>query len=335
MDDSIFDILSVNSKQKLIKEPQPAFIEPMLATLVQEYFSNENWLYEQKWDGYRILAYRNKENIKLLTRNLIDYTDSFPEVANSLKNQKCDNFILDGEVIAIKDYKHAFEFLQRKRLIKDSVKVVYCLFDIIYLNGYSLMNLELIDRKKLLEKAITIDKTIESLKITDYIIKYGLEYYTKACNMGWEGILAKKISSTYVTRRSADWLKFKCSNQQEFIVIGYTKPTGLRMGFGSLLLGYYENGKLCYAGNVGTGFSEYLLLNLFNILEQLEQKASPLDEDTKEIRKNLKDIHWVQPKIVVEVRFTEWTKDGKLRHPSFLRIRIDKDPKSVVREAKI
>lgn len=321
----ILSLLSTDAQKKLIKTSMPKFIDPMLATLTNKYFDSPDWMYEHKWDGFRILAFKNNGKITLMTRNGKDYSDHFAQIARGIKAQKSDNFIVDGEVVAYEKGVSKFQYLQDIANLKNNpnVSVVYYVFDIIYFDEYDVTHLKLIDRKKILENTI---KDSDTIKLTEYKINKGLEYFKYACEHKWEGVIAKDINAPYVHVRSNSWLKFKCRNEQELIIIGYTNPGGTRIGFGALLLGYYQDGKLQYAGKVGTGFNDYLLEQLSGILKQIEQK-NPTVPGTDE-----KDVHWVKPLIVAEIKFEEWTKDNKLRHPSFLGLRPDKDPALVVKE---
>ena len=306
-------------------------IDPMLATLTSDYFSSPDWIYERKWDGIRIIAFKNGEEVKLITRNQKDYSEKYPHIVEALKKQKTHNYILDGEVVAFQDNTSGFSLLQRRALIgEDHLKLKYCVFDLLYFNDQNLTEIPLIDRKELLSKSIKFNDLI---LLTEYIINDGLGYLKKACSLGWEGIIAKFAQSKYIQQRTKYWLKFKCHQQQEFIIIGYTESTGMRTVFGALLLGYYENNTLVFAGKVGTGFSELLLTVLTKHLKLIEisKPAQLKNVDVREVG-SIQNIHWVKPLLVAEIKFTEWTNDGKLRHPSFLGLRFDKDPLTIVRE---
>jgi bifunctional non-homologous end joining protein LigD len=210
--------------------------------------------------------------------------------------------------------------------IKNSkVPVFYYLFDILYFDGYNLTKLELRSRKSILKSAISFK---DPLRFMTHRIHDGEAFHKEACNKGWEGLIAKDAGSAYVHGRSKKWLKFKCVSQQEFVIGGYTEPKGERIGFGALLIGYYENKSLKYAGKVGTGYNDKLLKTLTKKLENRERKTSPFSSD--DIRE--KNVHWVTPELVGEIGFTEWTSEGKLRHPRFLGLRDDKNPKRVVKE---
>lgn len=331
--DNILKSLPEEIKEKLKKTTIPEDINPMLATLTEKYFSNPNWIYEKKWDGYRILAYKSNNQVTLLSRRHKDYSDRYHLITEELKKQKASNFILDGEVVAYVKDETKFSLLQQRDMLpKDiTISLKYHIFDILYLDDYDTTKVKLINRKNILEQAIKFN---DILLNTTYIEKDGIEFYNKACSLGWEGIIAKNKNSLYINKRSKNWLKFKCNKQQEFIIVGYTDPEGSRIGFGSLLLGYYQNSdksrnKLKYAGKVGTGFNDQLLRVLSKKLKNIE-----IPKTESDIKSEIKDlnVHFVKPLLVGEIKFTEWTEHGKLRHPSFLGLRENKDPKKVIRE---
>jgi DNA ligase D-like protein (predicted ligase) len=249
-----------------------------------------------------------------------------------LSRQTTASYIADGEIVAFRGDVTSFAQLQRRMQVRDpdearrvGVEVFYYLFDLLYLNGYDLREVPLIHRKALLSEAFDFR---DPLRFTQHRERDGEAYYREACRKGLEGVIAKRADSIYVSRRSRDWLKFKCWEEQEFVIGGFTDPKGGRVGFGALLLGYYENGKLRYAGKVGTGFDTNLLVSLGKELSALETNESPFADDLK----SEKGVHWVRPKLVAQVSFTQWTRDGRLRHPRFLGIRRDKQPHEVIRE---
>lgn len=318
------------------KEAKQAPLEwqpPMLATLTYNYFSDTNWLYECKMDGERCLAYSDdKGSITLYSRNKQVLNNIYPELVKALKNSNSKSFIIDGEIVTfdkrgITNFSKLQSRLQLKNPTADEIRntpVYYCVFDLIYLEGYDLKEVPLIERKVLLENNIAFNKLI---LFTKHYMRYGLKYHEYVCKKGLEGLIAKNAYSTYQNKRSKDWLKFKCSNQQEFVIIGYTEPKRTRVGLGALLLGYYDQGHLLYAGKVGTGFDRKLL-------NFLKSKLSPIEIENPPTKEYIKEgaTHWVQPIFVCEVGFTEWTLDHKLRHPRYLGLRTDKDAKEVVRE---
>jgi len=321
-----------DAREKLRKTPQPAWISPMLATLTHKYFSSPDWIFELKFDGERCLTFRRGAELRLMSRNAIVMNDQYPELVAALAKQPQTDFIVDGEIVAFAGKITSFARMQGRMhisnpppsLIKE-IPVFYYLFDLLYLDGYDVTRLPLRQRKDLLKRAIVFK---DPLRYTEHRERDGLAYHREACRMGWEGIIAKRADSRYVARRSPDWLKFKCVNEQELVIGGYTDPQGSRIGFGALLVGYYEGGKLHYAGRVGTGYDEETLARLHDMMRKLETDERPFVERDFPRR----GIHWIKPKLVAQVGFAEWTPDGKLRHPRFLGLRDDKQPREVVRE---
>jgi DNA ligase D-like protein (predicted ligase) len=310
---------------KLTRERHPEWVQPMLATLTEKPFSDPEWIFERKLDGIRALAFRDGRRVRLLSRNKLDLAGSFPEVAEALAEQPGRDFVVDGEVVAFEGSTTSFSRLQR-RGIGSRVHVFYYLFDIMHLDGKNTRGLPVIQRKAFLRDAI--DFSPPALRFTTHRATHGERYLEEACSKEWEGLIAKDIASPYEGRRSRNWLKLKCVNEQEFVIGGFTDPRGSREDFGALLVGYYEKGELRYAGLVGTGFSRELLHSLHGQLVKLEQPASPFAQDVLP----RKGVHWVRPKLVAQVGFAEWTRDGKLRHPRFLGLRTDKAATEVVRE---
>lgn len=308
------------------------FIPPMLATLTEDYFSDPDWIFEEKFDGMRCIAIKKKGKIELYSRNKKKINAAFPELVLAMQKQKSKDYIVDGEIITLdrQGVSH-FSALQKRMHVLDTSrvkgglpKVYLALFDILCWDGYDLRQLPLIQRKKILAHLFPFTRQIYD---TPHVKEKGLSLYKKAAQKGWEGIIAKKADSPYLSKRSRNWLKFKCNKSQEFVICGYTSPQGERRGFGALLIGYYKRGILHFAGKVGTGYSRRLLEELSKRLTQLEIKKSPFREPIKE-----RKIHWVKPRLVCEVVFTEWTKEGKLRHPRFTGLRSDKSAKEVTRE---
>ena len=314
------------------KRTPPDWFSPMLATLVDKPFSREGWIFEPKLDGERCLTFCRGKNLRLLSRNKKLLNQSYPELLEPLAGQSAESYIADGEVVAFKGDVTSFAQLQRRMHLHDAdeprrigIEVFYHVFDLLYLNGYDLREVPLIYRKRLLKETLQFH---DPLRFTDHRERTGEAYFRQACRKGLEGVIAKRADSAYVSRRSRDWLKIKCWEEQEFVIAGFTDPKGGRVGFGALLLGYYEGDRLVYAGKVGTGFDTDLLVSLRRMLSSLETEKSPFAE---EVRAG-KGVHWVRPKLVAQVSFTQWTRDGKLRHPRFLGLRRDKDPREVVRE---
>jgi bifunctional non-homologous end joining protein LigD len=306
----------------LFIKKQPDFISPELATLTNKYFSKKDWIYEEKFDGIRCIVVKKDKTITLFTRNHNKLNSTFPELAEEFKKQKVKNFILDGEIVAFERGKTSFSKLQQVK--RKKIKVYFYVFDLMYFEKYDLTNQKLIDRKKVLKQNFQFS---DIFRYTTHIEEKGEDFYQKACTQRLEGIMAKNKNSKYLSKRTKDWLKFKCCYRQEFVIAGYTDPEGSRIGFGSLLIGYFEKGIFKYAGKVGTGYDFEFLKSFSQKLKMLEVKKSPFLEKISEKKK-----HFVKLKYVAEIGFSEWTKEKKLRHPRFIGLRIDKNFKEVVRE---
>jgi len=312
---------------------QPGWMDPELATLTQDRFSDPAWIYERKLDGERCLAFRSGTGARLMTRNQKEDTSTYPELTEALAAQRASDFIIDGEIVAFDDGQTRFARLQQRLGVRHpgpdllaAVPVSYFIFDVLWADGRDLRPLPLRERKRILRDLLTFDGP---LRFTEHVDTDGEAYYRQACASGWEGVIAKRADAPYHAGRSKDWLKFKCESGQEFVIGGFTDPHGARTGFGALLLGYYDPaGKLVYAGKVGTGFTQRTLDSLHATLAGLEQDHPPFDRG----RLPRSGVHWVQPRLVGEVGFSEWTTDGELRHPRFQGLRDDKDPADVVRE---
>jgi len=312
---------------------QPAWLEPELATLTQDRFSDPAWMYERKLDGERCLAYRDGAGVRLLTRNQKQVSTTYPEIAAALAAQDCADFIIDGEVVAFDGAATSFSRLQQRLGIRNpddrlrrAVPVYYYVFDVLWTDGRDIRPQPLRDRKRILRALLTWQ---DPLRFSVHRTRDGEAYYARACARGWEGLVVKRGDSPYRAGRSRDWLKFKCQNAQEFVIGGYTDPQGTRSGLGALLIGYYDpGGQLAYAGKVGTGFDEATLASLSTSLAALERRSPPFS------RGNLprSGVHWTEPDLVCQVAFSEWTTAGQLRHPRYQGLRRDKDPASVVRE---
>jgi DNA ligase D-like protein (predicted ligase) len=319
----LFKELPENLRSRIKQISQPMWVDPMLATLTEERFSDPDWIFEKKLDGVRAIAYRKGNNLQLLSRNKLSFNGSFPQVVTHLMRQPSNNFILDGEIVALEKGVSSFAKLQQRG--SRMTAVYYYVFDLLFLDGYDLRELPLIERKKILRRAFSYD---ERLRYTTHKVGEGEAYFDEACRKNWEGIIAKRSNSIYESGRSKDWLKFKCSHQQEFVIVGYTDPQGSRTGFGALLVGYYSDRRLMYAGKVGTGYTT-------QTLQMLHRKLSSLERPTSNVKCTglpRKNVHWVEPRLVAQIAFSEWTQEGKLRHPRFLGLRDDKNPREVVRE---
>jgi bifunctional non-homologous end joining protein LigD len=311
----------------------PEWVDPELATLTRDRFSDPAWIYERKFDGERCLAYKFGGQVRLMTRNRQQVNSTYPELDEALHAQGTDNFVVDGEVVAFVGRTTSFEKLQQRLgqrqpdagLVR-AVPVYYYLFDVMYADGRDVRHLPLRDRKKILREVITF---AGPLRFATHHNRDGEAYYVQACRWGWEGLIAKRADAPYRAGRGHDWLKFKCLSGQEFVIGGYTDPQRSRLGFGALLLGYYDDkGQLVYAGKVGTGFTDATLVSLHRTLADLERGQPPFARGA--LPKS--GVHWVEPKLVCEVGFSEWTSAGELRHPRYQGLRRDKDPASVTRE---
>ena len=296
----------------------------MLATLTEERFSDRNWIYEKKLDGVRGLAFCKGKDVHIFSRNRLSFNSSYPEIVEHLRKQPAIHCILDGEIVAFEKGLSSFKKLQQK--MRETVETYYYVFDLLYLNGIDTRQLPLVERKRLLRSTLGFNSRI---RYVNHRVGEGLAYFEKACKENWEGVIAKRAQSPYISGRSRDWLKFKCSQQQEFVIVGFTDPEGQRKGFGALLIGYYAGERLMYAGKVGTGYTVQTLLSLKKALSALERKTPAVSG----IGLPRKSVHWVEPKVVAQIAFSEWTDDCKLRHPRFLGLRQDKRPREVVREA--
>ncbi|MBR6779221.1 MAG: non-homologous end-joining DNA ligase [Clostridia bacterium] len=316
------DEFAVNkkSKQKTIKNPFDQ-CDAQLATLSKTIPTGNNWIFEIKYDGYRILSFVENGKVKMFTRNKLDYTKKFDSIAKSLKKIDQDAFVVDGEIVSFDETgKSNFGLLQQN--IKDGKNNFhYVIFDLIALNGKDLRTLPLIERKKELEKILA--KADDNLVYSTHIVGKGKESFALAKEKQLEGIMAKKIDSTYVGKRTDDWLKIKCYLRQEFVIIGYT-TTEKNQLLSALLLGYYDDKKLKFIGKVGTGFDAVQRKNLNQKFKYIESKISPLKEDL-----NIKNVKWLKPTLVAEIQYAEITKDGLLRQPSFIGLRVDKNAKNV------
>lgn len=305
----------------------------MLATLTEDYFDDPDWIYERKLDGVRVLVVKEGPEVKLYSRNQKLITDTYPELEGPCSKLSSKSLIADGEIVAFDGNVTSFSKLQQRMQVKDrkkaehlSPKVYLYLFDLIYFDKYDLTKLALRSRKKLLSGLLEMK---DRIRYTSHRNETGKVYHEEACRKGWEGVIAKDASAAYVHSRSKKWLKFKCAAGQELVIGGFTEPEGSRKGFGALLMGYYDNGDFKYAGKVGTGYDDEFLETWRPRLDKIERETSAFSNyDDKKGGKN----HWVRPKYVAEIGFTEWTNDNKLRHPRFLGIRNDKKPEDVVKE---
>lgn len=304
-----------------------SFVEPMKAQLSDRpAFDGKDWLFEIKWDGYRAIAEINHGENRLYSRNGNTFDKAYPKVFTALSSIK-HRAIIDGEIIVLDDSgKPSFQRLQNYSA-RDKHVIQYYVFDIIELDGKTIVDLPLLERKKMLKEMLPESNVI---RYCDHVEDEGKMLFREMQKMGLEGMIAKRKKSKYlIGKRTTDWLKIKNVQSQEAIIIGFTEPKGSRSSFGSLLLGVWKDDDLVYIGNVGTGFTDQSLKELHIKLKKLVRKTSPLDIPIKETP----DITWVEPVMVCNVKFTEITEDGSVRHPVFLGLRTDKDAKDVVMES--
>lgn len=317
------------------KSVMPTAVTPMLATLADQAFDNSQWIFEPKLDGIRAISFINQRKLSMVSRQGLDLTKRFAALAKELAhNHTQSGLILDGEVVALDEHgKSSFQLLQQSAGLRHLSKgvssqtpaaIVYYVFDILYLNGFDLRGVSLLQRKKILKSSLV---TSEHVRLIDYFPQKGKATYAACIKNGFEGTMAKKIDGIYESGRSRDWLKFKNTNTAEFIIAGYKKGQGSRAkSFGALLLGYYDpDGRLLYAGNVGTGFDRRLLDDLMSTFESLTSKTMPFSQKPP----GQNDVTWLKPKLVAEIKFAEWTQDKRLRAPVFMHVREDIAPLDV------
>ena len=300
----------------------PGFIAPTLATLVDDPVDGDEWIFERKLDGIRLVVVRDGDDVRLWSRNEKDRTDRYPEIAAAVRSQPCDRFVADGEVVAFDGDVTSFARLQRS----DGRRFLY-LFDAMQIGDDDLRSVPLRERKVRLRATIEFADPLRFCVHRNGGDGVGRSWLSEACRKGWEGLIAKRADGAYRSGRSRDWLKLKCVAQQELVIGGFTEPKGSRTGFGALLVGYHDDDVLRFAGRVGTGFDDEALGRLATMLAERECSRSPFDDAP-----DAKNVHWVSPDLVCEVGFTEWTTAGRLRHPRFLGLRDDKPADQVVRE---
>jgi bifunctional non-homologous end joining protein LigD len=307
-------------------------IELMKAKLSDRPFSDPAWVFERKLDGIRAAVRKQNGTATLTSRTGKPLSSAYPELVEALEAEPAADFLADGEIVAFDGKRTSFEKLQARMGIHDprlarlsGIPVFLYLFDLLEFDGHDLTGLPLRERKRALRRALSFHGPV---RYTPHRNERGEEFFREACAKGWEGLIAKRADSPYVHGRSGDWLKLKCSFEQELVIGGFTPPQGSRKHFGALLVGYYEGDELRYAGKVGTGFSERTLAELGARLESLEIPRSPFTRGSGLPR----NARWVEPRLVGQFAFGEWTRDGKLRHPRYLGLREDKRPREVVRE---
>jgi bifunctional non-homologous end joining protein LigD len=301
--------------------PRPDWVEPMKAVLTDERFSRDDWVYERKFDGIRCLAFKADTQVRLRSRNDLSLNGRFPDVAAALEADPVSDVVLDGEVVAFAGSQTSFARLQGRG--DHPIRSFFYFFDVLHLAGHDTTALPLRTRKRLL-RHLRLD---DPIRLATHRNRDGEAYYRHACEHGWEGLIAKRADAPYTHGRSRDWLKFKCSAEQELVIGGWTAPRGSRSDLGALLLGYYDGDRLRYAGKVGTGFTQATLRDLAARPAPLRRDRAPFADEVR-----MKDATWVEPELVAQVGFSEWTRDGRLRHPRFLGLREDKAAREVVRE---
>ena len=310
------------------RSPLPLALSPQLATLVDAPPAGDGWIYELKFDGYRLLARIDGDDVRLFTRNGNDWTSRLKTLRDEVRSLGLPSAWIDGEIVVM-NAKGIPDF-QALQGAFDSAKtndIVYFVFDLPHFDGHDLTRVPLAQRRKLLEKVM---KGSESARIrfSEAFDAPVQKLLAGACEKGLEGLIGKRADAPYASTRSASWVKLKCTRRQEFVIGGYTDPKGSRAGFGSLLLGIHDaEGRLSYAGNVGTGFDDALLRSLTAKLKALDSDKDPFHDRPRSVKG-----HWVRPKLVAEVAFTEWTGEGRVRHPVFHGLRTDKDPQAITRE---
>ena len=296
----------------------------MKAVLWDEPFSDPDWIFERKLDGVRCLAHRDGDGVRLVSRTDRSMNGDYPELVGALETEPCEDFVIDGEVVAFgAGGVTSFSRLQRRH--RERVAIFYYVFDLLRLEGEDVRDLPLRQRKAELRRALRFEGHV---RFSPHRNEDGEELFRDACRKGLEGLMAKRADSPYRATRSSDWRKLKCHAEQELVIGGYTAPQGSRTDFGALLVGYYEDGRLRYAGKVGTGFDQATLRDLGARLRKLEREDSPFVD----VHPIPRGTHWVEPELVGQIAFTEWTRDGRLRHPRFPGLRTDKAAADVVRE---
>jgi bifunctional non-homologous end joining protein LigD len=304
----------------------PKRLQPMLATLTDAPFDDPAWVFESKWDGFRMVATTERGKVTLYSRNGKIISHSYVPVARALEKVRADT-VIDGELVAL-DAQDISRFQLLQNALRAEAKLLYCIFDMMFCNGEDLRGLPLLERKDRLRRLLPKDPL---LSFSAHRREYGVRYFKEAETRGLEGLVAKRADSLYLSgTRSIDWLKIKTARRQEVVVVGFTAPRRSRPYFGALVLAVREPGEWCYVGHVGTGFSHAALEELHGWLWPLRTASSPF-------RQRVKDeavTTWVRPEVVVEVKFTEWTAAGEMRHPAYLGLREDKRAEDVVRETE-
>ena len=315
-----------------VRPSAAAFVAPMLATLTQDRFTDPAWIFERKLDGVRAVAVHDGRGASLWSRSEKRMDATYPEIVDAIAARAPAGTVVDGEIVAFDGDQTSFARLQGRIGLHDpdaarasGIAVYLYLFDVLVVDDHDVTALPLRTRKRLLRDAVDFGGP---LRMSTHRNTDGEAYLREACQKGWEGLVAKRADAPYrAGRRSPDWLKLKCVHEQELVVGGWTDPQRSRTGFGALLVGYFDDGKLRYAGKVGTGFDHRVLADLSARFRDLHAERSPFAEPVRE-----KGAHWLRADLVAQIGFSEWTRDGKLRHPRYLGLREDKAPEDVVRE---
>ena len=305
----------------------PEVIHPMLATLVDEPFSDPAWVFETKWDGFRSVCFLQNGGTRLVSRNQIEMTPQYPELEKLAKQFNAKQAIIDGEIVALDEKgMPRFQLLQPRVGRKSGIgalrgkgEIVYYVFDLLYCDGYDLTSCSLVERKALLEKIL---RPAGFVKYAEHIEGEGELFFREIEKFRLEGMIAKRAASPYVQKRSSDWLKVKTVQRSEVVIGGYTQPRGARSHFGALVVGLYRDKKLHYVAHTGGGFNQQTLAKVYKLLQPLKTTTSPFIVKPK----TNEPVQWVKPKLVAEVKFSEWTADARMRHPVFLGLREDKKP---------
>jgi len=324
---------------------KPRFIEPMKAKLVEKPPATGDWIYELKFDGIRLIAIKERKKVSLLSRNQNDLSARFPEIVHGIKNLAPDECVLDGEVVAVdEEGRSSFQLLQAREMEGRKSPIYFYAFDLLQLDGKSLVSVPLEARKNVLEKLCSSARDPQ-IRYSGTIDGDADQLLSEVQRRGLEGIIGKLSNSVYEPgRRSGAWIKLKCVNEQEFVIGGYTPPQGARKYFGAMLVGYYKDRDLVFAGKVGTGFATKTLAALYKKFRAEERAGCPfVDLPSKQngqwvlgiTPSMMKKIRWINPKFVAEIKFAEWTRDGKLRAPVYMGLREDKSAREVVREGPL
>ncbi len=336
------------TKSKRVKAPEtiryaarkaamPAVIKPMLATLVDEPFSDPDWLFETKWDGVRAVCFIRNGKARFISRNQIEMTAQYPELADIAQSIRGSNVILDGEIVALDENGISrFQLLQRRlgrknageiQRLAATTRIAFYVFDLLYFDGFDFMGRKLVDRKATLEGIL---KSSKNIRYSDHIIGEGVKLFEEVAKVPLEGMMAKRLESTYAQRRSSEWLKIKTIQQSEVVIGGYTEPRNSREYFGALVVGLYREGKLHYVAHTGGGFNHQTLAQTHKLMQPLKTWDCPFVNKPK----TNEPVQWVKPRLVAQVKFSEWTAEERMRHPIFLGLRQDKKAGECVFEIK-